>query len=83
MPSLRLAVVHSHACTPLAWQWSQEAYNSITASKFDDSGMLFAYAYSYDWSKGVNSPLAKKPSEIFVRVVIDDDVVPKPPTNKR
>lgn len=67
------------ACAACAAQWSQDSYNSITAAKFSDDGVLFAYSYSYDWSKGVNNPLAKKPSEIYVRLVTDDDIVPKPP----
>lgn len=44
----------------------------VSAAKFDESGSLFAYACSYDWSKGSGFAQGQKGNDIFLhRVSVD------------
>mmetsp|Transcript_41012 Transcript_41012/g.112844 ORF Transcript_41012/g.112844 Transcript_41012/m.112844 type:complete len:344 (-) Transcript_41012:289-1320(-) len=46
----------------------------ITAGKFDSSGQLFAYAVSYDWSRGPDMHHAQLPKEVFVHRCLESEL---------
>jgi mRNA export factor len=48
---------------------------TIPCATFNEPGNLFAYASSYDWSKG--SAHVQQGNEIFVHYVIDEEIRPK------
>ncbi len=48
--------------------------NTISCTAFSNDGLIFAYASSYDWSKGANSDLRQKPNLIYLHSVLDDEV---------
>jgi mRNA export factor len=50
---------------------------SVSAAAFNAQGSLFAYASSYDWSKGSSSTDAQQGNEIFVHLIVDEEVRPK------
>jgi len=50
---------------------------SITSSCFNYQGNIFAYAVSYDWSKGAENYDAKKGSQIYMHAVADQEVQPR------
>lgn len=50
----------------------------IPACAFNKDGDLFAYASSYDWSKGMEHAPPKGNEMIFVHCVKPDSVKPKP-----
>ncbi|CAJ0908620.1 12409_t:CDS:10 [Entrophospora sp. SA101] len=53
----------------------------IIATDFNRNGTLFAYAVSYDWSKGyLQYPQLPTKNAIFLRAISDDDVKPKKST---
>mmetsp|Transcript_5155 Transcript_5155/g.12373 ORF Transcript_5155/g.12373 Transcript_5155/m.12373 type:complete len:364 (-) Transcript_5155:95-1186(-) len=56
---------------------------AVTAGKFNAQGDFFAYAVSYDWSKGheVNSP--QLPRGVYVHKVQEAEVRPKPTSGAR
>jgi hypothetical protein len=42
---------------------------------------LFAYACSYDWSKGDDAAMAARPNDVYLHVVLDAEL--KAPAAKR
>lgn len=50
---------------------------SIACANFNAQGNLFAYASSYDWSKGSSFHTQQTPDEIFVHYVPEDEIKPK------
>jgi len=55
----------------------------ITAAKFDRTGDLFAYAVSYDWSKGHEHNHSSLPKGVYLHRVQESEVKPKPPGNNQ
>eukprot|EP00927_Polykrikos_kofoidii_P024517 TRINITY_DN2228_c0_g1_i1.p1 TRINITY_DN2228_c0_g1~~TRINITY_DN2228_c0_g1_i1.p1 ORF type:complete len:360 (+),score=50.62 TRINITY_DN2228_c0_g1_i1:197-1276(+) len=55
----------------------------VTAGKFNAPGDLFAYAVSYDWSKGHEHNHPTLPKSIMIHKVSEAEVKPKPGTNQR
>jgi len=49
----------------------------ITCSTFNRDGSIFAYALSYDWSKGINHYDRSKPNQIMLHAVKRDEIEPK------
>ena len=57
--------------------------HAIAATAFNPAGDLFAYAKSYDWSKGAEGfDPSKEPARIFVHWTVEKDLRP-PATMKR
>jgi len=53
--------------------------NSITTCCFNRDGTVFAYALSYDWSKGIEHvPDKRKPHGIMLHSVLEEQVRPRP-----
>ncbi|RGB44146.1 WD40-repeat-containing domain protein [Rhizophagus diaphanus] len=52
----------------------------ITSTTFNSNGSIFAYALSYDWSKGLISQPQR--TAVFLHAVKDEDVKPKPPKKR-
>jgi mRNA export factor len=50
---------------------------TIPCAAFNATGSLFAYACSYDWSKGSSFYTPGTPNEIFVHPTADDEIKPK------
>ncbi|CAM0141748.1 RNA export factor gle2 [Umbelopsis sp. WA50703] len=50
----------------------------IPCSAFNRNGTIFAYAVSYDWSKGYKFALPNNPNKIFLHAVKEEDVKPRP-----
>ena len=53
----------------------------ISCASFNANGSLFAYASSYDWSKGSTHHTPQTPDEIYIHYVLEDEIKPK--TEKR
>ena len=49
----------------------------ITCAGFNAQGNLFAYASSYDWSKGSSFHAPGTSNELFVHYTPDDEITPK------
>jgi mRNA export factor len=49
----------------------------ISCAGFNAQGNMFAYAVSYDWSKGSQYYGPGQPNEIFIHPVPDDEIKPK------
>lgn len=47
----------------------------VSAAEFNAQGNMFAYASSYDWSKG--SMHLQPGNDIFIHPVVEDEVKPK------
>ena len=60
-----------------------EVGGSITATGFSRNGDIFAYAVSYDWSKGFSGNTPQYPIKIKLHPVIGDECKPRPGTKKR
>ncbi|KAH6639697.1 Poly(A)+ RNA export protein [Boeremia exigua] len=60
-----------------------EVGGSITATAFSRNGDIFAYAVSYDWSKGFSGNTPQYPIKIKLHPVIGDECKPRPGTKKR
>ncbi|KAF2035594.1 Poly(A)+ RNA export protein [Setomelanomma holmii] len=60
-----------------------EVGGSITATGFSKTGDIFAYAVSYDWSKGYSGNNAQYPIKIKLHPVIGDECKPRPGSKKR
>ncbi|KAK3673805.1 RNA export factor gle2 [Recurvomyces mirabilis] len=60
-----------------------EVGGTISATDFDRSGNIFAYAVSYDWSKGHQANNQQLPNKIMLHPVIGDECKPRPKTGKR
>jgi mRNA export factor len=54
-----------------------EVGGSITTSRFNRDGTLFAYAIGYDWSQGHSSNTPQYPNKLMLHAVMEDDVKPK------
>jgi mRNA export factor len=53
------------------------AQTSITCSSFNRDGSIYAYALSYDWSKGAEFYDKNKPNQIFLHAVQDAEIAPR------
>lgn len=60
-----------------------EVGGSITATAFSRNGDIFAYAVSYDWSKGFSGNTPQYPIKIKLHPVTGDECKPRPGTKKR
>ncbi|KAF2794337.1 WD40 repeat-like protein [Melanomma pulvis-pyrius CBS 109.77] len=60
-----------------------EVGGSITATCFSRNGDIFAYAVSYDWSKGYTANKPDLPIKIKLHPIIGDECKPRPNTKKR
>lgn len=60
-----------------------EVGGTISATDFDRSGNIFAYAVSYDWSKGYQANTQQYPNKIMLHPVTGDECKPRPKTAKR
>ncbi|KAF1921707.1 Poly(A)+ RNA export protein-like protein [Ampelomyces quisqualis] len=60
-----------------------EVGGSITATAFNRTGDIFAYAVSYDWSKGYSGNNAQYPIKIKLHPVVGDECKPRPGNKKR
>ncbi|KAJ3495378.1 hypothetical protein NLG97_g3436 [Lecanicillium saksenae] len=56
---------------------------SITATTFNKSGSIFAYAVSYDWSKGYQHNTQNYPIKVMLHPVNNDECKPRPSMKKR
>ncbi|KIM33120.1 hypothetical protein M408DRAFT_325945 [Serendipita vermifera MAFF 305830] len=50
----------------------------ITATAFSKTGGIFAYAISYDWSKGFSGMVPSLPNKVMLHSVKDEDIKKKP-----
>jgi mRNA export factor len=55
---------------------------TIPCAAFNHTGVLFAYASSYDWSKGSGYHTPGSPNEIFVHYTLDEEIKPKGKTKR-
>jgi mRNA export factor len=56
---------------------------SITATTFNKTGSIFAYAISYDWAKGYQGNTANYPTKVMLHPVQPDECKPRPSVKKR
>ncbi|CAG8949817.1 hypothetical protein HYFRA_00004141 [Hymenoscyphus fraxineus] len=56
---------------------------TISATAFNQDGSIFAYAVSYDWSKGYASNNPQYPNKIMMHPVTPEECKPRPSTKKR
>ncbi|KAH8893284.1 WD40 repeat-like protein [Thozetella sp. PMI_491] len=56
---------------------------SITSTTFNKSGSIFAYAISYDWSKGFQGNNQTYPIKVMLHPVQGDECKPRPSIKKR
>ncbi|KAI9319224.1 WD40-repeat-containing domain protein [Dichotomocladium elegans] len=49
----------------------------IPCTTFNRNGTIFAYAVSYDWSKGYKFALPTNPNKVFLHAVREEDVKPR------
>ena len=54
---------------------------TIPCATFNKQGNLFAYASSYDWSKGSMHAQATPGNEIFIHSVVEEEIKPKSKTS--
>ncbi|KAI9018111.1 WD40-repeat-containing domain protein [Phycomyces nitens] len=55
---------------------------TISSTAFNHNGTIFAYAVSYDWTKGYKFALPTNTNKVFLHAVRDEDVKPRA-TKKR
>jgi len=60
-----------------------EVGGTISATAFNKTGSIFAYAVSYDWSKGYAHNTPQLPNKIMLHPVQGDECKPRPGTKKR
>lgn len=60
-----------------------EVGGTISATDFNRTGSIFAYAVSYDWSKGYSSNTAQYPNKIMLHPIQGDECKPRPKGSKR
>lgn len=60
-----------------------EVGGSLTATDFNRTGNIFAYAVSYDWSKGYSFNNPQYPTKIMLHPVQGDECKPRPKNQKR
>lgn len=58
-------------------KWCNSVGGTIPCSAFNRSGSIFAYAVSYDWSKGYQSAVAANQNMIKLHATKDDEVKPR------
>ncbi|PKS07698.1 hypothetical protein jhhlp_006306 [Lomentospora prolificans] len=56
---------------------------SIVATTFNKTGNIFAYAVSYDWSKGYQHNTSQYPIKVMLHPVDADECKPRPAVKKR
>ena len=56
---------------------------SITSTTFNKNGSIFAYAISYDWSKGYQGNSAAYPTKVMLHPVQNEECKPRPSVKKR
>ncbi|KAI6784192.1 uncharacterized protein J7T54_004738 [Emericellopsis cladophorae] len=56
---------------------------SITATAFNKTGSIFAYAISYDWSKGYQNNTSSYPTKVMLHPIQGDECKPRPSMKKR
>lgn len=56
---------------------------TISATAFNRNGNIFAYAVSYDWSKGYASNTPQYPNKVMMHPVNGDECKPRPSVKKR
>ena len=56
---------------------------TISATDFNRNGSIFAYAVSYDWSKGHQFNTPQYPIKIMLHPLKEDETKPKPAAKKR
>ncbi|KAK9468200.1 WD40-repeat-containing domain protein [Lipomyces arxii] len=63
-----------------------KGYNSLGASipctAFNRNGTIFAYALSYDWSKGYQFNTPNYPNVVRLHATTDEEVKPRPPKKR-
>lgn len=60
-----------------------EVGGTISATEFNRSGNIFAYAVSYDWSKGYAFNTPQYPNKIMLHPIVGDECKPRPKVAKR
>ena len=60
-----------------------EVGGTISATDFNRRGDVFAYAVSYDWSKGYQNNTAQLANKIMLHPITGDECKPRPKTGKR
>ena len=60
-----------------------EVGGTISTTAFSRTGDIFAYAVSYDWSKGYNHNTPQLPNKVMLHPVQGDECKPRPKPNKR
>lgn len=62
----------------------QKCNAPIPCGAFNHDGSIFAYAVSYDWSKGGQDPMASAQggNNIFLHATEETEVKPRPPANR-
>ena len=55
-----------------------QAPGPISATAFNRNGSIFAYAVSYDWSKGYTGMTAGHPNKIMLHACKEDEVKKRP-----
>lgn len=56
---------------------------SIATTGFNRNGNIFAYAISYDWSKGHQANTPQYPTKVMLHPIKEDEAKPRPVTKKR
>ncbi|KAI5798964.1 WD40-repeat-containing domain protein [Geopyxis carbonaria] len=56
---------------------------TIPATTFNRSGNIFAYAVSYDWSKGHSTNNPSYPNKVMLHPIKEDEAKPRPAAKKR
>ncbi|TVY50727.1 Nucleoporin [Lachnellula cervina] len=56
---------------------------TISATAFNNTGGIFAYAVSYDWSKGYAANTPQYPNKIMMHPVTPEECKPRPSVKKR
>lgn len=51
---------------------------TISTTAFNRNGSIFAYAVSYDWSKGFQGNTQGHPNKVMLHPVKDDEAKPRP-----
>ena len=56
---------------------------SITSTQFNKNGQIFAYAVSYDWSKGYQGNNPQYPNKVMLHPVAQEEVKPRQNARRR
>jgi mRNA export factor len=59
-----------------------EVGGSISATGFNRNGNIFAYAVSYDWSKGYAHNTPGYPNKIMLHPIVGDECKPRSQTKR-